>query len=153
MVIVMNKNRRLQEIRDRAEKATEGPWCLVSNNQIHDRETKFNNCGVRIGETPNLIAVEKCPNGSENAEFIAHARQDIPYLLDALQQAQEENKKLKNKLTNIKGRQVIDHIRAVNSLLSKERVYREALEFYKNNCSEDGGCVAMKALEQEVKHA
>jgi hypothetical protein len=71
----------LQAIRERAEKATPGPWYLVNSNQIHDRETKFNDYGVRIGETPNLIAVEKHPNGSFNTQFIAHARQDIPALL------------------------------------------------------------------------
>lgn len=86
--------RRLAEIRERAEQATAGPWYLVNDNQIHDRETKFNEYGVRIGETPNLIAVEKWPNGPANTQFIAHSRQDIPELLEYIEELQGAAKHL-----------------------------------------------------------
>ncbi len=71
---------RHSEIRVRLLNITQG-WHLV-NYQIHDRETKFNETGSRIGETPNLlITIEKYLNGYSNAQFIVNAPADIEFLL------------------------------------------------------------------------
>jgi hypothetical protein len=72
---------RLQEIRARAEKATAGPW-----------EVDPSDCGARwsIGSSEHDIALasqligdsrEGQPLRTANAAFIAHAREDIPWLL------------------------------------------------------------------------
>jgi hypothetical protein len=62
----------LQAIRKRVEAATKGPWSVNTN-------------GTVIGR--NMVVVSsifwsgrRWPN-KEDAEFIAHARQDIPHLL------------------------------------------------------------------------
>lgn len=93
---------RLAEIRERAERATAGPWYLVNDNKIHERETKFNEYGVRIGETPNLIAVEKWPNGPANTQFIVHSRQDIPELLEYIEELQGAIRQLVDSKSEIK---------------------------------------------------
>lgn len=58
-------------------------WFFVNGNEIHDRETKYNENGARIGDTPNLIAtIEEAPfwNSSQHGRLIASA----PDLLAAL---------------------------------------------------------------------
>lgn len=132
---------RLQEVRDRASKITPAPWHLVNGNEIHDRETKFNDNGGRIGETPNLVAIEKFPNGSANADFIANSPADIQFLLDALEQAQKETRitKLRHNISrkeylnvsemNIKRINIIyDLEQELKQSQDRERVLREALE-------------------------
>ena len=37
-------------------KFTKGPWFLKNGNEIHDKNTLFDESGARVGETPNLIA-------------------------------------------------------------------------------------------------
>lgn len=72
-------NKRLEEIKARCEAATSGPWemrkhCDESDHmQIHDTK------GI-VCET-SLFGFEY-PEQWCNGEFIANARQDIPYLLD-----------------------------------------------------------------------
>lgn len=64
---------------------TPGPWHIVNNNSaIHDRVTKFDKDGARIGDTPMGIATIEIQCTDErkvaNARLIAAA----PELLDAL---------------------------------------------------------------------
>lgn len=68
----MNKNDdvRVAEIAARAEAATEGPWS-------RSRHYKLN---IISDATGQIITGHATPN-STNAEFIAHAREDIPFLL------------------------------------------------------------------------
>lgn len=83
----MNKltTERLEAIRQRAEKATEGPWF---NTEYHVA-TKPN---IRGGYPSDSASVCEINDGEyiENlnmadAEFIAHARQDIPDLLSEVE--------------------------------------------------------------------
>ena len=62
---------------------TPGPW-VISGHDIHDRETRFDDSGARVGTTPNAIAqVYLVPVGcrESNASLIAAA----PELLEALE--------------------------------------------------------------------
>jgi len=95
---------KLQEIRDRADKAIEGPWVPkkfgCSEVSIYKGPVKVKGCGMTHGGEICQMDDPDCSDFKssqlkDTAEFIAHARQDIPYLLDALEQAQEENKQLK----------------------------------------------------------
>lgn len=65
----------LQAIRERAEKASAGPWevCGTPNEPWR-----------RIGNDYGCIDVymQRLLNGDNNAEFIANARTDIPALLE-----------------------------------------------------------------------
>lgn len=80
----------LDDIRQRAEAATEGPWRLWRDRSPHDPD---NNRGAAVesawaydadGEDTELIT-DWCRTA--DAEFIAHARTDIPRLLAALDAA------------------------------------------------------------------
>lgn len=84
----MSHEQRLNEIRHRAEKATSGPWFLMLDGFSNkppancptvyatDEELRYIACfrdvSISGAATPNVA----------NATFTAHARDDIPYLLD-----------------------------------------------------------------------
>lgn len=61
-------NEELRQIRERAEKATAGPW-----------NTAYTTDDVFVLDEADIVL---CASGrKEDAEFIAHAREDIPKLL------------------------------------------------------------------------
>ena len=68
---------RLEEIRERAEKATAGPWKYNDNVYCADRGI----CWDGDLEYDHIIKYE-------DGDFISHAREDIPYLLDRLEKAE-----------------------------------------------------------------
>lgn len=80
----------IEAIRARADAATPGPWeCSIGDGQM-----------VYVG-APEPLDVHVCSTdlagidfAVEDAEFIAHAREDVPWLLAALAAAQAENKAL-----------------------------------------------------------
>lgn len=69
---------QLAAITARVEKATDGPWFCQETGRVIDGE------GYLIADEDSGIV--EC----SDAEFIAHARQDIPYLLAALTRLQAE---------------------------------------------------------------
>ena len=77
----------LTEIEERAKKATEGPW------EWSDREVESNGYvyipqGSTLGDT--LIQLGDNYEGYQSdCDFIAHSREDIPYLLSLLRSAEE----------------------------------------------------------------
>ena len=83
----------IDEIRARAEAATPGPWMWEEvkypDEPVHLR---FGNCDFVLGRAEFY----------RDADFIAHAREDIPYLLDALEQLQAENISLRAERHNVK---------------------------------------------------
>ena len=64
---------RLNEIRARCEAATAGPWG-ITGGQSH----------IVYAKNDTVIGECWCPKHEQNASFIAHARDDIPYLLAEL---------------------------------------------------------------------
>lgn len=84
----MNDVKRLiQEIRKRCDKATPGPWrIIVSRNRPHIFPSELSQSGVY-----SLARVENNEVGERhgNAEFLAHARTDLPAVLDLLEKAIE----------------------------------------------------------------
>ena len=67
---------RLAEIRARAEAATEGPWTAEYSGEQ-------GNCVLPPGyqSTREAVAVTRLLSAQADAEFIAHARTDVPWLL------------------------------------------------------------------------
>ena len=76
----------LNRIEARANAATPWPWVAANRNEIHDRETRFDERGIRIGSTANGIATIDCTNVENNRQFIVHARKDVPALLAEVRQ-------------------------------------------------------------------
>jgi hypothetical protein len=73
--------RRLAEIKERAEKATKGPW-IKSDSYTGDEGT----FEVGPGEFDTVAHVRQGSddvpgNAEDNADFFAHSRSDIPFLL------------------------------------------------------------------------
>lgn len=101
----------IKAIRERAEKATEGPWVAVSSvaEGGDPSDTYFIKAQphpAMRGFTKDVAMVE----GPDLADFIAHARADIPALLaevDRLTPLEEEVKRLRA-LVNRYGQTVLD---------------------------------------------
>lgn len=68
---------QLEVIRERCDKATEGPW-----------ETALLESGWHVTHNGRIIA-EAYLNESKNAEFIAHAREDVPKLVSEVRRLRE----------------------------------------------------------------
>lgn len=93
---------QLTEIRERCEKATEGPWTQMNASNVFTELGARNNLGVRADENDgwmiadtgegrtlvegNLYEMHANENKA-NATFIANARQDIPALLAEVEYA------------------------------------------------------------------
>lgn len=89
----MTRSGRLKEIRERVEKASPGPWSWYWRKE--DGQT---DCGVTREPIPgHVYSVCRAPRyenegpGSDNLWFIAHAREDIPFLLQELAEQEKEH--------------------------------------------------------------
>lgn len=89
---------RLEEIKARCEKATLGPWSNAHTITGSDPEDT-RECDLLVykqhglGDPQFLVATtEKGPQNFENMEFIAHSREDIPYLLGIIEKLASFNK-------------------------------------------------------------
>jgi hypothetical protein len=84
---------RLEQIRARAEAATPGPWEFDSYCRVICNPDVFcddEHDGVNLAYVPAWNGDTACQPHSDNAEFIANARADIPYLLDRLAASERE---------------------------------------------------------------
>jgi len=92
---------QLEAIRQRAENATPGPWILSPEKCGPDGQ------GVYEAESFGHICEvgDPYPRGNnrpqENMEFIAHARTDIPLLLDHIAELEAELARLKDALIEV----------------------------------------------------
>jgi hypothetical protein len=80
----MTNSDRLQEIRERAEKATPGPW-KAEFGGVYPPES-----AARLeSDLAGMAFLWPLPGGKEeDAEFIAASREDIPYLLQLVTEQQ-----------------------------------------------------------------
>ena len=78
--------KRIAEIKTRANAATPGPWCVDSICVI----------------SPLLDIYITEPDSRNDAEFIAHSREDIPYLCKRLRAAEAERDELKAEVESLK---------------------------------------------------
>lgn len=81
----MSARARLDEMQQRADAATEGPWEIDREFDYDDAEwNPIIGVGPVAGDFHKHLSDDLYDDGSANAEFIAHARQDIPALVAAL---------------------------------------------------------------------
>jgi hypothetical protein len=71
----MGVEERLKKIRQRVEKASAGPWV-----SLRGEESKI------VGPSGSRFSASVEFGSCYDEEFIAHARQDIPYLLNLLKE-------------------------------------------------------------------
>jgi hypothetical protein len=71
----------LRSIRERADRATPGPWCVAGSPR--DFVIAKHGGAERCSDNPVVWADDDCLSGNPvDAEFIAHARADVPRLAD-----------------------------------------------------------------------
>jgi hypothetical protein len=80
----------LIEIRGRADEATQGPWSVRHNYHYddgdwRDSDIRCHPTGAVFGGIPQVLAYADLDEA--DAEFIAHARADVPRLLDENERA------------------------------------------------------------------
>ena len=85
----------LKSIRDRANSATGGPWhAFPYFNEEDDEDPNCVGCDVQATWGDGTVLIVDMPNGRNecchNAIFIAHARQDVPALLDRVEELEKE---------------------------------------------------------------
>lgn len=111
----MSDSKRLAEIAARVAKATEGPWGMVDgDNTVYSnpREAKNGfgtNFDAQICEMVEDMDTDDI--SYEDAEFIAHARDDVPWLLDQLAKARELLRRLDEQAQDYKTEWVREVIR------------------------------------------
>jgi hypothetical protein len=91
---------RIEEIKSRLEKATPGPW-------VGDEfEMTAPKAPTLMAGSIKLVWAEDFHMSEEDADFVKHARDDVPYLLTRLEDAEETLKRVQNHCLctrNIKG--------------------------------------------------
>ncbi|MEY8188601.1 hypothetical protein AB4X15_02860 [Peribacillus simplex] len=108
--------KELQAIRERADKATAGPWEVCNGTDVFTKLGADNNDGVTANHNDGWH-IAKCNEGSTsvgdeevelsfneqnaNAHFITKAREDVPKLLAEVSRLQGEVKRLKGVLEYI----------------------------------------------------
>lgn len=82
---------RIEEITGRVEKATDAPWVQwVGHNKVFAGPVSENTrVGIRKWSQPICETDDDYPGCGLNAEFIAHSRQDVPFLLQLVQELDE----------------------------------------------------------------
>ncbi|MFF1348455.1 hypothetical protein ACFVZJ_21170 [Streptomyces sp. NPDC058322] len=95
---------RLAEIQARAAAATPGPW---QNDQAELHQAIPGAPEIWVAWIGEALNIDDLPKSNHNAAFIAHAREDIPYLLVQLHQRDAEIAELQTKLA-VRERQLSD---------------------------------------------
>ena len=88
----MTDKRRISEIRARCEAATPGRWVWFRDSILASEKGGFvlSSCLYNDGSELGYLDITQ-----GDADFIAHAREDIPWLLDQLDKARAEIDQLK----------------------------------------------------------
>jgi hypothetical protein len=102
----MLTQKQIDEIRARCEAATEGPWWWPFGSEALLVEKCGYYCDEKIGHVDHEVVIGRYGGQPhyvklKDARFIAHARTDIPALLDALEEAQREVEGLREGLKQI----------------------------------------------------
>lgn len=118
----MNSNEeRLAEIRARLGAATEGPWAVAGRSWEIVQPAEDDPDRFDIMDLPIANAQER----RSDAEFIAHARTDIPWLLDLVAQHEATIYQLESVLTEVTN--LVDPIQVRGDLKSGWNMLRKEI--------------------------
>lgn len=112
---------RLSEIRARCEAATTGPWKYQDNG--FDGGIYGADHLMVVGGEPHEGRIEDGPD----AQFIAHSREDIPYLLEEIERI-ESGWKGALELANNNGRIVMEQQARAEKAEAERGTYKAALQ-------------------------
>lgn len=101
---------QLAEIKARADRATPGPWHKVSDCP-HPSEL-CSGCSETWTGVREAYAPGDSEREYENADFIAHARSDIPALIAALEEAQADVQSLLGDCPELEQKSRIEQLEA-----------------------------------------
>ena len=101
---------RLNEIRARAEAATPGPWVAYGNTVEQEKTGWHTVVGTEMtGQA--YMAYERLTTKNEDAIFIAHAREDIPYLLAEVERLRAASLRTQEDRSHLRGRCLSSRLR------------------------------------------
>ena len=91
---------RLQEIKARCERATEGPWAVIPNRHKGKDGRPWGKIVAYLrtptgGTVARNIMTWGDDNGPADAEFSAHAREDVPALVAEVERCWREIEELR----------------------------------------------------------
>jgi hypothetical protein len=153
-------NTRIDEIKKRAEQATPGPWgqwiedgdcCVTAPNEKGEQDWLGNVGRAAVGELDVAFDFEK-----EDTSFIAHAREDIPFLLDRIQELEIEKSQGNYKALFELAEKRIQELEAVRkcdlvlyqNTVKELEVYKKALELTHDKfcayCNHPGTAITRK---------
>lgn len=103
--------RRLQEIRDRLKRLPDAPWSVEAVRPSHEDE-------ARVYDRHHYGVCKPTPNNPGYrrpiAEFIAHAREDVPYLLDLLDSLSQQRDEWQQQMQHERDRRFENLADAIN---------------------------------------
>lgn len=109
----MSEKIDLEAIKARAEKATAGPWCWDNRgekcNDIqvgvacgkNDEDLSGNINNLEIYDVQYVESITQDVNKTANADFIAHARTDVPALMREVERLQTSQARMANALKGV----------------------------------------------------
>lgn len=110
----------IEDIEARLTAASPGPWFWRYGHLVHQREVRVLDT---IAEGGDHMGDDAIHISDENAEFIAHAREDIEYLVDIARAAEaiKHNNSgwTKDVQYRVEGKPVVDLLDALYALESK----------------------------------
>lgn len=85
---------RLQQIQQRADAATKGPWTNISDwPEVWSESEEYFGRFVALVGVAKMVNKTKCAMQPPDSRFIAHSRADVPDLLAEVKRQREELKK------------------------------------------------------------
>lgn len=128
---------KLDEIRERWEKATPGPWAVDPafwsppgwGEAMHYRRVVHGEPNKISGIRQPLFSTNGAPDGSEqarqnhhDADAIAHAREDVPWLLAKIGRVEEQVKRIQETIRPTGNpKDTLEEFRKLTALLNEER--------------------------------
>lgn len=114
---------KLNEIKERAEKATSGPWLALyegTNAEIYSTKTAEDICEITAKDEYH----------AEDAEFISNAREDVPALVAEVERLQAQLEKCEGLLSW--AHDVLDDVHCYET-----DVYEEITQYFDGDDSDD----------------
>lgn len=113
----------LDAIRQRVNAATPGPWHAEDKGAFHEIYTKGLGTNPLLPYEPPILLSSSEPDEEirrEDAEFIVHAREDVPVLLDEIDRLREELRQAEH----VAATHLFDH----EALSTREAIRTELIE-------------------------